>query len=664
MSPERRLDMLRFGRMVGWATWRTHDQTPIRCGVYYMGKLKRPTGSTPVQDNYRSRYARCPVLSLLRLFQVVLCVTFSLTGIDARGLSGSGQSKIRTRGSLLQATRGAASSGVTLRIDRSDPPNWWVGLTSSVMLLIRGKGLQHAMVRTSYPGVQVDRTESRPGGMYLFVWLNISSRAKTGQVSLEVGAPGGNTISFDFPLLAPISAPGTFQGLTEDDVIYLIMPDRFADGDLSNDRPPRPPPTYDRSNERAYHGGDLRGIQDHLNYLRNLGITTLWITPIYRNDGASPEDYHGYSAVDFYAINEHFGTLRDFQALVTAAHRLGLKIFLDVVINHTGPRHPWVEQPPDSDWFHGTPDHHLNSAGPLQPLTDEHAPPRASRPLLEGWFANNLPDLNQKNPRIAQYLIQNALWWSEETGLDGYRLDTFPYVPRAFWSRWNRALRAVHPKFATIGEVFDSDPDVTGFFIGGRQQYDGVDSGVTTVFDYPLYFALRNVILRGAPINRLVTVLQHDWLYPQPGRLVVFLGNHDVQRFISGPASSKEKLDLAFSALLTIRGIPQIYYGDEIGMPGGNDPDNRRDFPGGFPGDRQNAFESSGRTAEQEEIFEHVQRLLRLRRDHPALRRGFQWNLWWDDTLYAFARQTGRERLLVVLNNADHSRRLSLLTVA
>jgi neopullulanase len=623
-----------------------------------MGKL---AGKAALQgDHQLACYCRSLANWIFHFVPVAVCLISWLTAVEAQSLVPGDQAKVTAAQIQQQQEQSAAGGAMAARVERSDPPNWWVGLTSSVMLLIRGKGLQGATVRTSYAGVQVDRTESRPGGIYLFMWLNISSHAKAGQVSLEVSTLTGDTISFDFPLLAPLSAPRTFRGLSEDDVIYLVMPDRFADGDVSNDRPPQSSATYDRSNERAYHGGDLRGIQDHLSYLRNLGITTLWITPIYRNDDASPEDYHGYDAVDFFGVNEHFGTLRDFQALVTAAHQLGLKVVLDVVVNHTGPRHPWVKQPPDSDWFHGTADHHLSSAGPLEPLTDEHAPSRLWRPLLEGWFASKLPDLNQENPRVAQYLIQNALWWSEETGLDGYRLDTFPYVSRAFWSGWNRALRALHPKFATIGEVFDADPDVTAFFTGGRKQYDGIDSGVTTIFDYPLYFALRDVILRGAPIGRLVAVLQHDWLYPHPQCLVVFLGNHDVQRFISAPTSSKEKLKLAFSVLLTIRGIPQIYYGDEIGMPGDNDPDNRRDFPGEFPGDRRNAFESSGRAADQEEIFEHVQRLLRLRRNHPALRHGVQWNLWWDDSLYAFARQADRECLLVVLNNADRSRRLSL----
>lgn len=271
-----------------------------------------------------------------------------------------------------------------------------------------------------------------------------------------------------------------------------------------------------------------------------------------------------------------------------------------------------------------------------------------------------MPDLNQQNPEVARYLIQNALWWAEQTGVDGYRLDTFPYVPRRFWSEWHAALHQAHPKFTTIGEVFDPNPDVTAFFVGGRKQYDGVDSGATTVFDYPMYFALRGVILNGDPVQRFVNVLGEDWLYTNPSFLVTFLGNHDVRRFISEPGSSDQKLKLAFSLLLTVRGIPQIYYGDEIGMAGGEDPDNRRDFPGGFPGDAHNAFEPSGRTAKEREIFEHVQRLLDIRHKHSALRSGRQWNISWSDSFYAFARQNDEERILVLWNNADQSRKVIL----
>jgi neopullulanase len=559
----------------------------------------------------------------------------------------------------LLAANHAAPRPTSPTIAKVEPPNWWVGLKPDPMLLITGEGLEGARVVVSYRGVEIQRTKPSPGGRYIFAWLKISTGARPGTVPIVVRSPSGGETEYRFPLLTQPAKAGSFQGVNSDDVIYLIMPDRFADGDTTNDQPAQSPGTYDRSKPRAYHGGDLRGIREHLDYLRNLGVTAIWINPIYDNDNSSPQDYHGYGAVDFYAVNEHFGTLQDFQDLVNAAHAKGLKVILDVVPNHTGPRHPWVNAPPEPDWFHGTKEHHLTSSGPFENLIDPHAPPKLWRALVEGWFAGVLPDLNQENPEVEQYLIENGLWWAQETGLDGYRLDTFPYVSRRFWSEWHRAQFRAYPHFFTVGEVFYPDPAVTSYFVGGRE-VEGIDSGVTTVFDFPFYFALRDVILRDAPMQRIISILQRDWLYPRPDSLVTFLGNHDVRRFLSERGSSKEKLKLAFSLLLTIRGIPQLYYGDEIGMQGGDDPDNRRDFPGGVPGDPRNAFDVSGRTADEQEIFAHVQRLLALRREHPALRRGRLWEIDSDNRSYTFARVADQERLLMVMNNADEPRSIRL----
>ena len=527
------------------------------------------------------------------------------------------------------------------------------------MLLVRGKSFEGARVSTDYPGLEIKRFKVTAAGDYLLIWLQISPQAKAGDVTLRIDTPGGRTI-LTLPLANPVSTNGRNQGFNLNDVIYLIMPDRFADGDVSNDRLADSPGTFDRSKPRAYHGGDLKGIQDHLDYMRELGVTTLWLTPIVQNDRLSPQDYHGYGAVDEYAVNEHFGTLQDLQTLVASAHEMGLKVILDFVPNHVGPKHPWAENPPEPDWFHGTKDHHLVATGDFQYLADPHAPPRYWRNVVDGWFANTLPDLNQENPDVAQYFIQNALWWAEETGIDGYRLDTFPYVSRKFWSEWHEALREAFPRMTTVGEVFNSDTKITSFFDGGRKQFDGIDSGVTTVFDYPLYFVLNQVAFGDAPTAKLVDVLADDHLYPRPEWLVPFVDNHDVTRIASSKGATTRKVELAFSILLTLRGIPELYYGDEIAMTGGADPDNRRDFPGGFPGDPHDAFLKAGRTPVQQEMFSHIQELLRLRKESSALREGKLWNIQWDQTSYAFARVSSQEEILVVFNCGDASRSLEV----
>lgn len=556
-------------------------------------------------------------------------------------------------GPLGQAQLGGAAAP---QVEKMDPPNWWVGFTPEVMLLIKGHNFGGAAVSTSYLGVRVVRSEASANGDYLFVWVKIAARARAGQAAFTIRNSSG-AMTVRFPLLRPASTTGRFQGVSPDDTIYLIMPDRFADGDPGNDRPAGSTAVYDRHDPMAYHGGDLRGVIDHLGYLHDLGVDTLWLTPIVANSDSA---YHGYHAVDFYAVDRHMGTLRDYQLLVAEAHRRGMKVVMDFVANHVGPTHPWVNDPPAPDWFHGTPQNHTEATYNFSGLTDPHASARQYRSVIDGWFVNLLPDLNTDESKVEQYLVENAQWWTEISGLDGLRLDTFPYSSLRSWSIWHQQLRQVFPHLTTIGEVSDRDPTITAFFQGGRKQWDGVDSGVTTVFDFPFYYALRDVLLGGQPVQRLIDVLRLDWLYPRPSVLVPFIGNHDKKRFMSEAGASPQKLMAAFSLLLTVRGIPQIYSGDEIGMAGGDDPDNRRDFPGGFPGDSRNAFMVAGRTQQEQAIFAYVQELLRLRQAHPALRDGKMWNIGWDESYWAFVRETGQERVLVVFNNAVTPRHLSI----
>jgi glycosidase len=589
-------------------------------------------------------------------------------------------------GVLLFATLGLSASGNSALAQESaesnapvvkkvEPPNWWVGLTQDLLVLLSGKNLRATHSSCNLPEVVVSRTQSSISGDYLFVWLKFSPQLKSGTAVCRITTANGQA-SFEFPMASRKPILGRNQGLSPEDVIYLIMPDRFANGDPTNDEPPEFPGTHDRANARAYHGGDLRGIEAHLPYLKDLGVTTLWLTPILKNSAA--QDYHGYGAVDLYAVDPHLGTIRDYQSLVEAAHKEHMKVFFDVVPNHIGPRHPWVKNPPAPDWFHGTADHHTISYSPLkrdfygqagkkdspgelfESLADPHTPAQMRKDLTEGWFVNTLPDMNTENPLVMQYLTQNSIWWAETSGLDGFRIDTFPYVPRKFWEQWHRELRRIYPRLSTIGEVFHPDPTVTSFFVGGRKGWDGVDTQLTTAFDFPAYFALRDVLLNGAPAGRITNVLRQDSLYPHPDFLVPFFANHDVPRFAGLPGASVEQLKLAFALTLTLRGIPELYYGDEIGMSGGGDPDNRRDFPGGWIEDARNAFSREGRTSGQQQLFEYVQTLLRLRRQHDALRGGRLWHLTSDDASYIFLRESDEEKLVIAFHNGTSQRTITL----
>ena len=560
-------------------------------------------------------------------------------------------------------------------VTKVEPPDWWVKLTPDLMLLLTGAHLQATHVSCNLQEVTVSRTESSANGNYLFVWLKFEPALKSGTAVCRITTAKGQT-TFEVPLAARKPILGRNQGLSPDDVLYLIMPDRFANGDPTNDEPAEFPGSHDRAKPRAYHGGDLRGVQEHLPYLKDLGITSVWLTPVLKNGSA--QGYHGYGAVDLYAVDPHLGTVQDYQQLVDAAHKQQMKVFFDVVPNHVGPSHPWVKNPPLPDWFHGTAAQHISSASPVkrtfygqsekkevtndpfEALVDPHATQQMRSNLTEGWFVNALPDLNTENPIVVRYLTQNSIWWAETSGLDGYRIDTFPYVSRNFWADWHSGLRTLYPRLSTIGEVFHPDPTVTSFFVGGRRGWDGIDTQLTTVFDFPTYFTLRDVLLNGAPVGKIPNILRQDSLYPHPEYLVPFFANHDTTRFAGMPGVTPEKVKLAFGLTLTLRGIPELYYGDEIAMPGGGDPDNRRDFPGGWHEDPANAFTLEGRTASQQEIYQFVQSLLRLRREHEALRSGQLWHLAADDSSYVFVRESEIDRLAVAFNNSTAEKTLKV----
>jgi len=544
-----------------------------------------------------------------------------------------------------------------------EPPSWWPGHTlDPVRLMLRGHGLTGARVEAApASGLSVGLVRVNPRGTHLFVDVTIDAQAAPGRRSLDVVTAGGRA-SFDFELIAPLARAGRFQGFSADDVIYLIMPDRFANGDPANDASPRSPDLLDRNKARHFHGGDLQGVIDRLPYLKDLGATAIWLNPIYDNtdrlnfkevtNGEPMTGYHGYHAEDFYAVDERFGDLAKLRELVDAAHVQGIKIIQDQVANHTGPYHYWLSDPPTPTWFYGTETRHLSNTWQVWTLADPHASEQAQKATLEGWFIDVLPDLNQDDEETARYIIQNTLWWVGVSGLDGIRQDTLPYVHRRFWREWMAAIKREYPRLRVVGELFDGDPALVSFFQTGAQRFDGIDSGIDALFDFPLFFPLRRAFGQGHELREVARALGRDHLYPDPSRLVTFLGLHDLPRFLHEPGATPDGLKLAFTFLLTTRGIPLVYYGDEIAMRGAGDPDNRRDFPGGFAGDPQNAFLAASRTPEQQDVFAHVQRLARLRAARRALRSGATRNLLVEAQQWAYARAADSETLVVALNNA------------
>jgi glycosidase len=546
-------------------------------------------------------------------------------------------------------------------VSKVEPPNWWANHSiNPVRLLVRGRHLHGARVTTSAAGLSIGLTRVNERGTYLFVDVHIAADTRPGATPLIVTTTGGSA-TIPFEISESLPRAGRFQGFDEDDAIYLIMPDRFANGDLASDNPAKSPGLLDRGKKRYYHGGDLQGIIDRLPYLKDLGVTALWLNPWYDNndrlntreryDNEDITDYHGFGAVDFYGVEERLGDMQTLRTLVSRAHALGIKIIQDQVANHTGPFHPWAEDPPTPTWFNGTAASHLANTFQTHLLMDPNSPPAVTRPTLDGWFIDILPDLNQADEEVHRYWIQNSLWWAGMTGMDGIRQDTVPYVPRWFWRDWMAALEREYPRLSVVGEVLDGSAPFVSFFQAGRAQFDGVDSGLDTLFDYPLFFGIRKAFGQGQSIREAVNVLHQDHLYPAPHRLVTLLGSHDVPRFMHEQGATIEGLALASTFLFTVRGTPQWYYGDEIAMPGGGDPDNRRTMPGGWPGDPRNVFEASGRTSQEQAVFSHVRALMRLRQDLEPLRRGRQIHLAIGDQTYAFARESETGTVVVALNN-------------
>jgi glycosidase len=563
-----------------------------------------------------------------------------------------------------------AQNSVAPVVSKVEPPSWWAAHSvNPVRLLVRGANLHGARVTPQRAETQTSGVVINPAGTYVFVNVHIRATAAPGVYPLTLETRGGKT-SIPFHLNAPLDPATNFQGITTDDVIYLIMPDRFANGDPANDIPQGAPrAATDRKNPRAFHGGDLRGIIKRLPYLKELGVTALWLNPWYDNwNGIKTCDkpwcpntyYHGYHAIDYYAVEDRFGDMRTLRELVEKAHASGIKIIQDQVANHVGSQHPWVSDPPLDNWFHGTLAAHTQNPFRGDLLLSPHASDAARRPTLDGWFSDDLPDMNQEEPEVARYEIQNALWWVGITGIDGIRQDTIQYMPRAFIRDLSVALRRQYPKMWMVGEVFDRDPIHVSYFMGGRKGWDGIDTELDALFDFPLWQTSLDVFAHKAPATALRSMLRNDSLYADAtARLVSMTNNHDVRRVASTEGITLEGSMLHHAFLFSVRGIPQLYYGDEIFMEGGDDPDNRRDFPGGFPGDPRNAFERAGRTAREQRMFEWTRDWLKLRREHPAMRHGRLVDLAADEDAYVFARQTADETIILAFNRAAAPKKIA-----
>ena len=549
------------------------------------------------------------------------------------------------------------------RVEKVEPPNWWAQHSiNPVRILVRGANFENAKVASKNNSLKVANVKVNNRADYLFFDVAISKNAKIGKYEFEVSTANGKTI-VPFEISAPLDVQTNFQNVTYDDVIYLIMPDRFADGDAANNK------DVDRKNPRAWHGGDFKGITKNIPYLKELGVTAIWLTPWYDNpDEANNCDkpwcpntnYHGYHAIDYYGVENHFGTINDLLEMIRECHKNGIKVIQDQVANHVGIQHPWAKKPPLENWFSPFSQNTFNNSVLLSP----NASQAEKDNLLKGWFNELLPDLNQTEPEVARYEIQNALWWIGMTGIDGIRQDTIQYMPREFIRDWSGAIQRQYPNYYLVGEVFERDSAQTAFFQGGKIGWDKIDTKLPSVFDFKLWETSQEVFTGKKPVRALRDVLKYDGLYGDVNKITLLTNNHDTDRFMSLKGATKEGAKLHTAFMLATRGIPQLYYGEEILMTGGHDPDNRKDFSGGFPNDSKNKFTKEGRTADEQEMFEWTRDWIELRSKNPALQIGKTIDWFYDDDVYIFERSfsskdVSSNNVLIAINFSDKTKKIS-----
>ena len=558
-----------------------------------------------------------------------------------------------------------SADGKNFQGARVEPPNWWVGMADDqVELLIYDRNIRDGEVSISYPGVSIKEVTRLENPNYLFVLISIGSNCKPGDFDIKIKL-GEETKTYPYALYERNKgATLAYEGLNQQDVLYLIMPDRFANGDTSNDSVEGMMQTgVDRSKMYFRHGGDLQGIIDNLDYLQDLGVTAIWINPVQENDQPY-ESYHGYAITDHYTIDKRFGTNELYRQLVSICHEKGIKIIMDIIHNHVGDQHYFIRDLPALDWIHQH-DTFWKTTYKDQVLMDPYASVYDYGQMADGWFDNHMPDLNQKHPQLARYLIQNNLWWVEYAGINGYRIDTYAYPDQQFMSDWGKAMQAHYPRLTLFAETWVHGSPNQSWFTSENNALKGFDSHMPAVTDFQLYYAINEALTvpQGwtEGVSRLYTTLSHDYLYKDPNKNVTFLDNHDLDRFFSKIGEHPEKFKTGINWLLTMRGIPMLYYGTEILMKNFSHPDGlvREDFPGGWKDDQVSKFVAAGRTKEEQNTYTHIQKLIQLRKQHTALGTGRLTHYIPQKGTYAYFRYDDRDTFMIVANTHDTPTKLS-----
>ena len=546
--------------------------------------------------------------------------------------------------------------------ERVEPPHWWVGMAETeVQLMLYGEDIGKCTASSTGKVLQVVRTETTDNPNYLFITLQISGSAKPGDYPITLEREGKKkTLDYTFKARRPGS--NEREGFNSTDVVYLITPDRFANGDPKNDAVKEMTEGPDRAFKGGRHGGDIQGIRDHLDYIAGMGFTTIWSCPVIENQ--QPEySYHGYSTTDFYRIDPRMGSLEDYKALSAEANDKGVKLVMDQIMNHIGSGHWWVQDHPSSDWVNNAWEYKWNKHY-RSTIHDPYSASEDSLSMTDGWFVESMPDLNQRNPLLAKYLIQNSIWWVEEADLSGIRMDTYPYSDKNFMADWSCAVMKEYPNFNIVGEEWTMNPAYIAYWQRGNKR--GYPSCVPSMFDFPTQKALVEALKEEESWwggwFKLYEAMAQDFQYAEPYNLMIFPDNHDMDRFYRqiGEDLNRYKLGMAFMA--TTRGIPQIYYGTELLFNNTEKDDHgtiRIDFPGGWEDDAVNGFTGEGLNADQREAQQFTRRLLKWRKTATAIHTGKMTHYGPQDGVYVYFRFNADQRIMVILNKNEAPYELS-----
>lgn len=552
-------------------------------------------------------------------------------------------------------------------IERVEPAFWWADMpVNELQIVLYGKNIGGFSASIEKNGIKIKRQIKVDSPNYLFLYLNIEESVNPGSFPIIL-RNGKQREVVNYELKMRDLHYGK-QGFNSSDVIYLMMPDRFANGNPSNDIIKGMREGANRADPNARHGGDFAGVAKHLDYIKDLGMTAIWFTPVFEND-MNPEygAYHGYATTDLYKIDRRFGSNEEFKVLVEKCHSMDMKVIMDMIHNHIGDKHWWMNDLPTNDWVYD-----INNYGTTNYRGVVASDPYSSQydldKLTKGWFVKEMPDLNQENPLLADYLIQNTIWWIEYSGIDGIRMDTYVYPDKHYMARWAKEVITAYPNFNIVGEAWVNTVAHEAYWQENyKARFDGYNSYLPSVTDFQMQYAIRDAFTQNEGwlegLSRIYYTLAQDYLYNDPNKNVIFLDNHDLTRFYDQVGSDKDFFKMSYSVLMTTRGIPQVYYGTELmfGEKGGSkDGGKRPDMPGGWDGDKRSVFGASGRSDEENEIFDYVSKITNWRKNKPVIHSGKLKHFLPEDGVYVYFRYDSEDMIMVILNKNESQKKLNL----